>query len=98
MLGLEAFKVAEAAGVPTDKLLTVMQKNGVLTPPMAGFLDARSKVSNPEVAEMLLSQAGIGEKDLSVAEALAAEAGVSSPIASFIKGRVVDAINEVAKG
>ena len=35
MLGVEVANVAEASGVPMDKLLTVMKRNGNLTPPMA---------------------------------------------------------------
>lgn len=42
MLGIEVANVAEASGVPMDKLLTVMKRNGNLTPPMAGFVDFRN--------------------------------------------------------
>ena len=42
MLGLEAVDLAEAAGVPIEKLLTVMQRNGVMSPPMKGFIGFRN--------------------------------------------------------
>lgn len=97
MIGLEAFKMAEAAGVPTDKLLTVMKKNGCLTPPMSGFIQMRAHATEPETSEMILSQSGIGEKDLSLAEALGANAGAPTPIGTFIRDIVRNTLNDLTK-
>lgn len=97
MIGFEAIKMAEAAGVPTDKLLTVMKKNGCLTPPMGGFIELREKLANPETAEFLISQLFIGEKDLSLAETLGSEAGATTPIGNFIRGMVRNAREEISQ-
>lgn len=97
MIGLEAFKMAEAAGVPTEKLLAVMSKNSCLTKPMEGFIMARSKATEAETGEMIRSQSGIGEKDLSLAEALAVDAGVDTPIGSFIRAMVKDTLVDMTK-
>lgn len=88
MIGLEAFRVAEAAGVPTEKLLTVMQKNGCLTPPMKGFIEFTQQDLDEEKAAFIASQFGIGDKDLSLAEKLSADAETAAPIASFVRGVV----------
>lgn len=97
MIGLEAFRMAEAAGVPTDKLLTVMKKNGCLTPPMGGFIQMRARASEPEIAELIASQSGIGEKDLSLAEALGASAGAPTPIGTFIRSTLRNTLIALSK-
>lgn len=97
MIGLEAFQLAEAAGVPLDKLLTVVRKNGVLTPPMNGFLQLRDRAGEPETRELIASQSGIGVKDLSLAEALGAHAGAPTSIGSFVRKllpRTLEAMSE----
>jgi len=85
MLGIEVASVAEASGVPMDKLLTVMKRNGNLTPPMAGFVDFRNNPGDAARRAFFASQAGIGEKDLALAEELAACADAASPITSHTK-------------
>ncbi|ALR20582.1 NAD(P)-dependent oxidoreductase [Sphingobium baderi] len=85
MLGIEVADVAEASGVPMDKLLTVMKRNGNLTPPMAGFVDFRNNPGDAARRAFFASQAGIGEKDLSLAEELAASANAASPLTSHSK-------------
>lgn len=85
MLGIEVANVAEASGVPMDKLLTVMKRNGNLTPPMAGFIDFRNNPGDAARRAFFASQAGIGEKDLALAEELAAGADAASPITSHTK-------------
>lgn len=85
MLGVEVANVAEAAGVPMDKLLTVMKRNGNLTPPMAGFIDFRNNPGDAARRAFFASQAGIGEKDLALAEELAAGSNAASPITSHTK-------------
>jgi 3-hydroxyisobutyrate dehydrogenase len=97
MIGLEAFNLAEAAGVPTDKLLTVMKKNGVLTPPMGSFIGMRARASEPDLAAVILSQSGIGDKDLSLAEALGSSSGAPTAIGSFIRARVRGALEAMTK-
>jgi len=97
MIGLEAVDVAEAAGVPIDKLLTVMKRNGVLTPPAQAFVAFRNDRGGEERRRLMAVQAGIGDKDLRLAMALAAETGVEAPIASFIGATVRDKILEVCR-
>lgn len=96
-IGLEAFAMAEAAGVPTEKLLTVMKKNGCLTPPMGGFIQMRSRAGEPDIAELIASQVGIGEKDLSLALELGASAGAATPIGTFVRGTLRAALAAMAK-
>lgn len=95
MIGLEAFEMAEAAGVSTDKLLTVMTKNGVLTPPMGGFIKMRASRGEKATADIIESQSPVGEKDLSLAESVAKEAGVSTPIGSFIRDFIKKKLNDM---
>lgn len=85
VLGVEVADVAEASGVPMDKLLSVMKRNGNLTPPMAGFLDFRSNPGDAAQRAFIASQVGIGEKDLALAEELAAGSNTVSPFASYAK-------------
>ena len=96
MIGIEAFELAEAAGVSTDKLLTVMKNNGVLTPPMEGFVQLRSKLDQLEIQELIASQSGIGEKDLGLAEKVGKSAGVTTPIGSFIASFIKGKLNALA--
>lgn len=92
MIGLEAVDLAEAAGVPIDKLLTVMKRNGVLTPPAQGFVAFRNDPGDAARRAMMKVQAGIGEKDLLLAEALAEGAHTSVPITSSVRAMVKDEI------
>src|SRR3546814_1436046 len=68
MLGLECVDIAEAAGVPLDKLMTVMDRNGVMSPPMKGFIGFRNHPGDQARRGFMAVQAGIGEKDLTLAE------------------------------
>ncbi len=88
MISLEAVAIAEAAGVPMDKLLTVMKRNGVMTPPGQGFVEFRNNRGDEAKKAMFAVQAGIGQKDLALAVQLADEAGAPSPIAAFARDLV----------
>jgi 3-hydroxyisobutyrate dehydrogenase len=88
MLGLEIAEIATGAGVSLDKLLTVMTRNGVLSPPMHGFMQWSRNPGPPATRDFFASQAGIGDKDLQLAEQLAAEAGTPTPVTSYIRTRV----------
>lgn len=85
VLGIEAASIAEAAGVPLDKLLTVMGRNGNLSPAMRGFLELREQSGTDELRAFVASQAGIGEKDLSLAEELAASTGTESVVTTHVR-------------
>lgn len=95
MIGLEAVDMAEAAGVPGDKLLTVMKRNGVMTPPMKGFIEFRNNPGDQSRRSFMASQAGIGEKDLQLAEALAEGAGTSVPITSHVRAMLRQQILDI---
>jgi len=88
MLGIEAVKIAEAASVPIDKLMTVMARNGVMSPPMRAFINFRADPGSKEQRDTMAVQAGIGEKDLALASELAAGVNATSPITSFVRDRV----------
>jgi 3-hydroxyisobutyrate dehydrogenase len=97
MIGLEAFDLAEAAGVPLDKLLTVMKRNGVLTPPAQAFVAFRNDRGDETRRSLMAVQASIGEKDLMLAEALASEAHTTVPIATQIRSTVKGDILEICR-
>jgi 3-hydroxyisobutyrate dehydrogenase len=97
MIGLEAVDLAEAAGVPIDKLMTVMTRNGVLTPPAQAFAAFRNNRGGEEQRRLMAVQAVIGEKDLRLAMAVAADTGAEAPIAAFIAASVKDKILEICR-
>lgn len=95
MIALETFDLAEAAGVPLEKLLTVMTSNGVLTRPGQAFVNFRNKGSE-ELRALMATQSGIGEKDLLLAERLAADAGTQAEIATFVRSLVRERVSTLA--
>ncbi|MDE2570668.1 MAG: NAD(P)-dependent oxidoreductase [Sphingomonadales bacterium] len=97
VLGLEAMDLAEAAGVPIDKLIAVMQRNGVMTPPMNGFIAFRNNPGNQIHRDLMEVQAGIGEKDLTLADELGEAVGKPSAIGASIKRYVKQAIVDVCR-
>ncbi len=79
VVGTLASEIATRHGVPSEKLVAVMQANGNLTPPVAGLLDGFRRSppgTDPERDAFLASQAGIGEKDLLLAIECGAAAGL----------------------
>lgn len=74
----QAFRLAAASGVNPDALRAVMTRNGNLTPTLKGFTAGLSGVGREAFME---SQAGIGEKDLSLAIEFAEAVGVTVPVA-----------------
>lgn len=88
MIGLETVKVAQAAGVPVDKLMTIMGRNGVMTPPMRGFIGFLTDPGDADRRAFFASQAGIGVKDLSLAESVARDAGAQAAVAGFVRQRI----------
>ncbi len=97
MLGLEAMDMAEAAGVPMDKLIAVMQRNGVMTPPMNGFIGFRNNPGDQSRRDLMAVQAGIGEKDLTLAFELGEAVGKPSAIGANVKATVKQAILDVCR-
>ena len=97
MLGLEAMDMAEAAGVPMDKLIAVMQRNGVMTPPMNGFIGFRNNPGDQGRRDLMAVQAGIGEKDLALALELGEAVGKPSAIGANVKATVKQAILDVCR-
>ncbi len=98
MLGIEVANVAEASGVPMDKLLTIMKRNGNLTPLMAGFIEFRNNPGDAAKRDFFASQAGIGEKDLALGEELAAGAAAASPITSHTKALLKKTLLAICEG
>lgn len=96
-LGLEAMDLAEAAGVPIDKLIAVMQRNGVMTPPMNGFIAFRNNPGDQTRRDLMAVQAGIGEKDLTLAHELGEAVGKPSRMGAAVKNYVKQAILDVCR-
>lgn len=96
-LGLEAMDLAEAAGVPIDKLIAVMQRNGVMTPPMNGFIAFRNNPGDQTRRDLMAVQAGIGEKDLTLAHELGEAVGKPSAMGANVKNYVKQAILDVCR-
>ena len=97
VLGYEAMDLAEAAGVPLDKLIAVMQRNGVMTPTMNGFIAFRNNPGDQKQRSMMEVQAGIGEKDLSLADEMGQAVGKPSAIGTHIKAYVKQAVIDVCR-
>lgn len=95
LLGLEAIEIAQAAGVPLDKLMTVMNRNGVMSPPMRGFIDFYRDRGDTVMRDFIRVQAGIGEKDLKLAEQLGGQVGHRVRISSHLRSLVKPAILEI---
>ena len=87
LIARQAFTLAAAGGVATEKLATVMTRNGALTPSMAGMVHAASRFpgSDEQRRAFLDSQGRIGEKDLELAIELAAALSVPVPTATHAK-------------
>ncbi|MBY0400901.1 NAD(P)-dependent oxidoreductase, partial [Myxococcota bacterium] len=91
VLALQAERLTSDHGVPEAVLRRVMQANGNLTPLMAQILDfARAAREGPDAATRALraSQAGIGEKDLSLAIECGEAAGLDMQMARSAKALV----------
>ncbi len=97
MLGLEAMDLAEAAGVPLDKLIAVMRRNGVMTPTMDGFIAFRNNPGDQTQRDLMAVQAGIGQKDLTLANELGEAVGKPSAIGAHVKDYVKQAIIDVCR-
>jgi len=97
LVGMEAFRIAEAAGVSTESLMLVMQRNGCLSPPMKAFIQGRARAPDPEFSALMQSQAGIGEKDIGLAETLGRDVGAATPLATYAHGLVYGLITEAFK-
>jgi 3-hydroxyisobutyrate dehydrogenase len=91
----QAFDLAEAGGVPAEKLTHVMKQNGNLTPTSGGYIQmpARFKGTKDELKAFFASQAGIGEKDLELAATTGAELGAKVPSATHAKDLVRHAMS-----
>lgn len=70
VVGVQATQLAAHHGVPYEKLRRVMEANGNLTPTVGAMLAGKLMASpgaNPAYDQFIASQAGIGEKDFSLA-------------------------------
>lgn len=97
LLGLEVAAIAAKANVPIDKLLTVMSRNGVLSPPMRSAIELRNAPRSAKLQESCVSLGGLGEKDLSLGEQLSADGGVQAPITTFMRSIVRSNILAIAQ-
>jgi len=91
LISRQCFRLAEAGGVPLDKLAQVMKSNGALTPVMASMMNNPLRFdSDGDRLVFMESQGRIGEKDLELAISLAEEVGVPLPTAVHAKEHVLD--------
>ncbi len=88
LIGREAVRLAETAGVPTESLLAVMKRNGALTPAMNAVIQGRARSKDAAHRTHWESQSGIGEKDLALAEALGRDVGVPTPTAAHTRALI----------
>ena len=98
VVGIEVVRLAKAAGVPVDNLLQLMSTNGVLTPPMnifARFADAPPDDDRWRLA--MRSNAVVSEKDVRLAEALAARHGVDLPLGETVRRLVGPSLLELGR-
>ena len=86
---LEAYRLADATGVDAALLDEVMAGNGNLTPSMRAFMQHRRRgVERMGAAGYRATQDALlilGEKDLSLAEQVAAEHGLALPLAAHTR-------------
>lgn len=97
VVGLEAVKLAESAGISPENLLKLMGTNGILTPPMKIFAGFYIKPGDERWAQAVANMAGQGEKDLKLAEQLAREVDTQVPMASFARAIVKEAVTAVTR-
>ncbi len=91
LIARQCFSLAEAGGVPLEKLAQVMKSNGALTPVMAAMMNNPLKFDgDADRLAFMESQGRIGEKDLELAIALADSAGVPLPTAVHAREHVLD--------
>jgi len=91
LISRQCFRLAEAGGVPLDKLAQVMKSNGALTPVMAAMMNNPLRFDGDgDRLAFMESQGRIGEKDLELAIALAENVGVPLPTAVHAKEHVLD--------
>lgn len=95
LLGIEAVRTAQAAGVPIDKLMEVMKRNGVMSPPMQGAINFLRDPGDATSRDLMRVQAYIGEKDLTLAEQLANEVGESPFISAHMRNVVQRVILDI---
>jgi len=98
-IGVQATNLAAHYHVPYEKLRGVMKQNGNLTPTMEAMLDGKTRINpgeNPQVDEFQASQAGIGEKDLSLAidsgEAMEMDMALAAVTRDLIRSVMTQAI------
>jgi 3-hydroxyisobutyrate dehydrogenase len=95
LLGLEAFRVAQASDVPLDKLAAVMDRNGVMSPPMKAIVNFMRDPGDATGRNLMRVQADIGEKDFTLAKTLAMKVGEAAPISESMRAIVKRAILDI---
>jgi hypothetical protein len=78
-------------------LLAVMTRNRLLTPAASVFLGYRSDPGDAVRRASIAVQGTIAEKDVTLAEALAAGAGVEAPLARKLAPLIRDALIAISK-
>lgn len=86
---VEGYRLAEAAGLDPQQLTQVMTNNGNLTPTMGAYMKGRKawpEALGPErYHQTQLSLVGLAQKDMSLAEEVAAELGAALPGTTAIR-------------
>lgn len=84
----QAFTLAARYGVPPEKLRAILKANGNTTLPVAGLVDGKLAAPDSARSELMVSQSGIGEKDLALAIECAEAAGLDMGLAKEAKKAV----------
>lgn len=86
---VEGYRLAEAAGLDPEQLTHVMTNNGNLTPTMGAYMKGRKawpEALGPErYHQTQQSLVGLAQKDMSLAEEVAAELGAALPGTTAIR-------------
>lgn len=88
--GVEAFRLATKGGLDPALLVDVMSANGNLTPAMKAFVSNRQtgveRMGEPAFQASQAAVATLAEKDLGLAQEIAAELGIEIPLTTATAG------------
>jgi len=98
MSALEGYRLAQSLGLDPELLTSVMAENGNLTTAMKLYMqyrkDGPAQIGREGFRKTQVDLANVGEKDLDLALEMAAQMGITLPIAGEVRRRMRDIIFE----